>query len=105
MLQPYGREVDDLLEVHRAAQAADIDLTGVRWDALTEVSLRTTSRGPLEEDVFLVFAYSDGPSTAIGIGDSDDILSRVQQLPGFDNEAFITAMAVIEHGSSVRWRR
>jgi hypothetical protein len=80
-------------------------LTGVRWDALTEVSLRTTSRGPLEEDVFFVFAYSDGASTAIGIGDSDYILPRVQQLPGFDNEAFITAMAVTEDGNSVLWRR
>ena len=81
------------------------DLTGVRWDALTEVSLRTTSRGPSEEDVFFVFAYDDGPSTAIGLGDSDHVLPRVQELPGFDNETFIRAMAVSAEGSFVLWRR
>lgn len=82
-----------------------MDLTGVRWDAVTEVSLRTTARGPREEDVFFVFAYADGPSTAIGLGDSDDVLAHLQQLPGFDNEAFIRAMAVSAEGSVVLWRR
>ena len=103
VLQPFGREVDDLLAAHRAAQTPD--LTGVRWDVLTEVSLRTTSRGPFEEDVFFVFAYEDGASTAIGLGDSDDLLARLQQLPGFDNDAFIRAMAVTDEGVSVLWRR
>ena len=36
-----------------------MDLTGVRWDAVTEISLRTTSLGPAEEDVFFVFTYDD----------------------------------------------
>ena len=82
-----------------------MDLTGVRWDDLTEVSLRTTTRGPSEEDVFYVFAYADGPSTAIGLGDSEEVLPRIQQLPGFDNEAFIRAMADTTAGSVVLWRR
>jgi hypothetical protein len=42
VLQPFGREVDNLLQVHRAAESQD----GVRWDALAEVVLMTTSRGP-----------------------------------------------------------
>ena len=82
-----------------------MDLTGVRWGDLTEISLRTTTRGPFEEDVFYVFAYADGPSTAIGLGDSEDVLPRLQQLPGFDNEAFIRAMADSAEGSVVLWRR
>jgi hypothetical protein len=81
------------------------DLTGVRWDALTEVSVRTTSRGPFEEDVFFVFAYDDGASTAIGLGDSDYVLPRLQQLPGFDNETFVRAMGMSEESTSVLWRR
>jgi hypothetical protein len=103
VLQPFGREVEDLLAAYRAAQA--VDLTGVRWDAVTEVSLRTTARGPFEEDVFFVFTYDDGAATAIGMGDSDYLLPRLQALPGFDNEAFIRAMAVTEEGTSVLWRR
>ncbi|WP_083410098.1 hypothetical protein [Mycolicibacterium rutilum] len=81
------------------------DLTGVRWDALTEVSLRTTDRGPAEEDVFFVFAYADGPSTAIGLGDSEELLPRLQRLPGFDNEAFVQAMGHSSDGVFVLWRR
>jgi hypothetical protein len=103
VLQPFGREADDLLAAHGSAQ--QLDVTGVRWDALTEVTLRNTSRGPSEEDVFFVFAYDDGASTAIGLGDSDYLLPRLQELPGFDNEAFIRAMAVSTDGTSVLWRR
>ncbi len=31
----------------------------MRWDKLTEVALMTTSRGPVEEDVFFVLSYED----------------------------------------------
>lgn len=57
VLQPFGREVDALLEAHRAAQSVG---DGVRWDALAEVVLMTTSRGPFEEDVFFVLTFDDG---------------------------------------------
>jgi len=80
-------------------------MTGVRWDALTAVSLRNAARGPFEEDVFFKFAYEDGAATAIGLSDSDYLLARLQQLPGFDNEAFIRAMGVSGEGESVLWRR
>ena len=42
---------------------------------------------------------------AIGLGDSDYMLPRLQELPGFDNEAFIRAMATSEEGSWVLWQR
>ncbi|MGZ5364680.1 MAG: hypothetical protein ACXWZR_11955 [Mycobacterium sp.] len=82
-----------------------MDLTGVRWEAVTEISLRTTERGPAEEDVFFVFTYDEGAPLAIGLGDSDYVLPRLQGLPGFDNEAFIRAMATSEEGSWVLWQR
>lgn len=103
VLQPFGAQADDVIVTHRAAQT--LDLTGVRWDALTEITLRTTDRGPFEEDVFFIFAYHDGASTAIGLGDSDYLLPRLQQLPGFDSETFIRAMGVGAEGVSVLWRR
>jgi hypothetical protein len=103
VLQPFGREAADLLGAHRAVQPPD--LTGVRWDALTEVTLRTTSGGPFEEDVFFVFTYTDGVPTAIGLGDSEYLLDRLQQLPGFDNEALVRAMSVATESTSVLWRK
>lgn len=70
-----------------------------------EISVRTTARGPVEEDVFFVFTYVDGALLAIGLGDNDDLLPRLQALPGFDNETLIRAVATSEDGSSVLWRR
>jgi hypothetical protein len=103
ILQPFGREVDDLLEAHRAAQPPDE--SGVRWDALTEVALITTSRGPFDEDVFFMLTYDDGTSSMIALGEGQEMLPRLQALPGFDNETFIRAMGVSEEGVSVLWRR
>jgi len=80
-------------------------MTDVRWDALTEVALMTTSQGPFEEDVFFVLTYDDGSNQSIPLGAENDLLPRLQQLPGFDNETFIRAMGVSEEGISVLWRR
>jgi hypothetical protein len=104
VLQPFGREVDDLLQAHRAAQPAGSE-DGVRWDALAEVALMTTSRGPFEEDVFFVLTYDDGSNSAVPLGEAAELLPRLQQLPGFDNETFIRAMGVSEEGISSLWRR
>ena len=80
-----------------------MDLTGVRWDVVTEIAVRTTSQGPAEEDVFFVFTYDDGTRLAIGLGDTDYLLPRLQAMPGFDNEAFIRALATSEEGSWLLW--
>jgi hypothetical protein len=104
VLQPFGREVDDLLQAHRAAQPTDSQ-HGVRWEALAEVALMTTSGGPFEEDVFFVLTYEDGPNSAVPLGEAAELLPRLQELPGFDNETYIQAMAVSEEGISWLWRR
>jgi hypothetical protein len=104
VLQPFGREVDDLLQAHRVAQPADSQ-HGVRWEALAEAALMTTSRGPFEEDVFFVLTYDDGSNGAVPLGEAAELLPRLQQLPGFDNETFIRAMGVSEEGISSLWRR
>ena len=80
-------------------------MTGVRWDTLVEVALMTTSRGPFEEDVFFVLTYDDGSNQSIPLGEAQHLLPRLQQLPGFDNETFIRAMAVSEESVSALWRR
>lgn len=40
-------------------------MNGVRWDALAEVALMTTSRGPFQDDVFFVLTHDDGSNNAI----------------------------------------
>jgi hypothetical protein len=49
--------------------------------------------------VYFVIAYAEGPSNAIGLGDCDYLSSRLQQLPGIDNETFFRAIAVSAEGT------
>jgi hypothetical protein len=48
--------------------------------------------------------YDDGTNSAVPLGEGSEILSRLQELPGFDNETFIRAMGTSEEGVSVLWR-
>lgn len=98
VLQPFGREVDALLATCAAARPA------AGPDGLIEVALLTTSRGPVEADVFFVLTRADGRTTSIPLDDGEELLAELQRLPGFDNEAFIAAMAVSDDGMSVLWR-
>jgi hypothetical protein len=77
----------------------------VRWDALAEVVLMTTSRAPFEEDVYFALTYDDGSNSVIPLGEAADLLSRLQELPGFDNETFTRTMGVSEEGISALRRR
>jgi hypothetical protein len=77
----------------------------VRWDALAEVALMTTSCRPFEENVFFVLSCDDGSNNAIPLCDAAELLPRLQELPGFDNETFIRAMGVSAEGISWLWRR
>jgi hypothetical protein len=76
----------------------------MRLDGLTEVALMTTSAGPFTDDVFFSLTFADGRSEMVPLEDAE-LLPRLQELPGFDNETFIQAMGCSEEGVSVLWRR
>ncbi len=65
----------------------------VTWDEIQRVLIRTTDRGPFDDDVFFVVEASGKsfviPQAAAG---ATQLLERLQQLPGFDNEAVINSM-------------
>ncbi|RNL80913.1 hypothetical protein [Nocardioides marmorisolisilvae] len=78
----------------------------VSWADLERVALRTTDDGPFAEDLFWVLVGSRGtgfviPSSLIPHG----MVERLQQLPGFDNEAVIQAMQSVTENVFVAWRR
>ena len=78
----------------------------VTWAALREVTILTTASGPFEDDVLWVLS-GDGsgclvPSLTPGM---EALLPRLQELPGFDNEAVIQAMGSTEGAQFVCWRR
>jgi hypothetical protein len=78
----------------------------VSWDHLTGFDIETNELGPFAPDVFWVLR---SPERAIhvpqGAKGDDHLLERLQQLPGFDNEAFIAAMASTAETAFKVWRR
>jgi hypothetical protein len=99
VLQPFGREVEELLVAHRAAQPNTRGSAG-----LAQVSLMTTSHDSSDDDACFVLTYLDGRTKSVRLAEAQDLLAELQDLPGFDNETFIRAISVTEEGVSVLWR-
>jgi hypothetical protein len=78
----------------------------VRWSDLREVGIVTTDAGPLVDDVFWVLIGDEGgcivPSEAEG---AIALLTRLQQLPGFDDGEVIRAMGCTDNERFVAWQR
>jgi hypothetical protein len=79
----------------------------VRWSDLQEVCILTTDDGPYVDDVIWILAGVDGggcavPSETQGM---KELLPRLQELPGFDNEAVIKAMGSTSNARFVCWKR
>ena len=78
----------------------------VQWSDLEAVIIQTTDQGPLLDDVFWILVGKKSgcvvPSEARG---SNELLTRLQDLPGFDNRLFIEAMKCTENEKFVCWRR
>jgi hypothetical protein len=95
---------DDRGVAHRLP---DGRVESIRWDELAEVAIVTTDEGPFVDDVHWRLE-GDGnaacvvPSETAGM---TDLLERLQQLPGFDNEAVIRAMTKTSNARFVVWRR
>ena len=74
------------------------------WSDLQSVVIRTTNRGPFDEDVFIVLSDA-AASCWIPQAIAHHLLERLQQLPGFDNQAVIEAMCCAENNEFVCWTR
>ena len=81
-------------------------IEAITWDALIAVEIRTTAAGPASDDLFWLLHAEDGsgvvvPSTLM----PDGLLARLQELPGFDNEAVITSVSSVSDASFPCWSR
>jgi hypothetical protein len=78
----------------------------VKWNDINRVMIRTNDRGPVDDDVFFVIETRTTtlviPQPASG---SDQLLERLQQLAGFNNEAVIDSMSCCENKEFVGWQR
>ncbi|TXK62143.1 hypothetical protein [Alkalisalibacterium limincola] len=105
-MQPRDRVDFDELGIQRLAAGGTRE--SVRWDRIERIFIATTDDGPVGDDVFWVFVDESGqggcavPASAEGF---DALLERVQQLPGFDNEAVATAMGSTTNARFDVWQR
>ena len=87
-------------------QMPDGRIESVRWDDLVEVGIVTTDEGPFTDDIFWILKGRSGncavPSEADGM---KELLFRLQQLPGFNNDAVIEAAGSTSNASFQCWRR
>lgn len=78
----------------------------VSWHELQEVMIVTTGAGPFEDDVFWVLSGNGRgcavPSESAGM---KELLTRLQQLPGFNNESVIQAMGSTSNAKFICWSR
>jgi hypothetical protein len=79
----------------------------VRWRDLREVRILTTDEGPYVDDVVWLLLGGEGGGCAVPseTEGTDELLPRLQQLPGFDNEAVIQAMGSTAGAEFVCWKR
>lgn len=103
--------------IHRVAgvviednQVVLVRATGVResvpWTDIARIVIRTTDKGPFDDDVFLVIETS---STAFQIPQSapetGTLLQVFQEWDGFRNEPVIEAMGCCDNAEFVCWER
>lgn len=81
-------------------------LDTMAWDDLQRVEILTTAAGPLAPDVFWVLHGSaTGCVVPQGATGEQQLLERLQRLPGFRNEAVIRAMSSAQHQRFLCWER
>lgn len=71
------------------------------WSALTRVKILTTDGG----DFYYVLEGEGGGKLVIPQEESGALLGRLQELPGFDNSAFIAATTSSDIAEFLCWQK
>lgn len=100
-LEPESRFVVRVSDAEVVSERPDHTIEQVRWDALERVEIVSTGEGPMHPDMFWVLhGVSGGCAIPWGASGESVLLARLQQLPGFDNQAVIRAAS---QASAARW--
>lgn len=78
----------------------------VEWNDLQAVLLETTDEGPFAMDVFWILVGArSGCVIPQGADGEAELLDRLQQLVGFDNQMVINAMLSTDNQRFLCWRK
>lgn len=106
-LQPESQFIVRLSDSEVVCEHPDGQTERVAWEELQEFLIVTTDEGPCIPDVFWVLEGSPTSRCVIPQGATGDkaLLARLQELPGFDNTAFLHAMSSTENDTFLCWKR
>ena len=112
---------DDILEDYKAAarfikaievgeeaiilETKDEEKTSYLFENLTKVSIIATDEGPFLDDTFWLMMFKIIIMIPQGVTGEEKLLERLQQLPDFDNDAVIKAMACSENDAFHVWEK
>lgn len=78
----------------------------VTWSELQMVAILTTGVGPFLPDIFWVlYGEQDGCVIPWGATGEPSLLKRLQSLPGFRNDAIVSAVSLTDENHIVCWQR
>ena len=104
--QPEASYIVHFSDTEIRCDCPDGSVERVAWDDLQAVIVHTTAAGPALPDVFWILAgTSTGCVIPHGATGDAELLKRLQQLPGFDNEAFIRSMSSTDDQKFLCWQR
>ncbi|MCB1174761.1 MAG: hypothetical protein KDK39_14420 [Leptospiraceae bacterium] len=75
------------------------------FNEIKKAAIITTDEGPFVDDVFWLLVLESIVMIPQGIEGEDQLLPRLQQLPGFHNELVIKAMSSVGNDSFEVWSR
>jgi len=105
-LEPETPFIIRLSDLEVVCERPDGSVERVGWSDLQKVEVVKTSEGPFVPDVFWVLHGTTGvcavPQGATG---DNELLQRLQALPGFDNQAFIEAMTSTSDRRFLCWQK
>lgn len=105
-LYPESTYVVTITDTEVSCKRPDGGSETVSWDELRAVVLETTDEGPFAMDVFWILV-GNGRGCIIpqGATGEQELIDRLQALPGFDNQAMIDAMACTENQKFLCWKK
>ena len=105
-LEPESRFLVRLSDSEVVCEQPDGRVERVGWSDLQQVEVVTTGDGPFAPDVFwMLRGTSGGCAVPQGATGDEELLERLQALPGFDYQAFIEAMSSASDRRFVCWQR
>lgn len=106
-LDPESKFVIHLTESAVSCHRPDGIVETVRWDDLERIDILTNSDGPFAPDCFWLLMGPGTTGCCIPQGATGDVelLARMQELPGFNNQVFMEAMGSHQEAIFTCWQR